>query len=78
MKLSARNQLSGTVKSVTAVMSGIGGGAKLVEYLIALLKKSPKKRILVKVGSTSVTVTSDAQPDEVRSALRAALKLVSP
>jgi hypothetical protein len=57
-----------TAKAVTAIIGGIGGTAKLIEYLITLLRRSPQRRIVVKVGSTIVTVTGNNEA-EIRSAL---------
>ena len=62
------------VKSVTAVMSGALGVAKVIDFVVSRLKS--KKRIVVTVGSTSVVVTGDNNPDQIRAALRAAMKLV--
>jgi hypothetical protein len=64
------------VKSVTAVITGIGAAAKVVDYLAKRIKRSPQKRIVVTVGSTRVVGTGDDDPKELRAALRAALKLV--
>lgn len=62
------------VKSVTAVISGAAGVAKVVEFVVGRLTQ-PKKRIVVTVGTTTVTVTGGEDPHQIRSALRAALKL---
>lgn len=63
------------VKAVTAVISGVGAATKVVNFLIRLAGRSPQTKIAITVGESRVVVSGN-DPNELRTALRAALKLV--
>jgi hypothetical protein len=63
-----------TVRSVTAVVSGVGGAAKVVDWVLGKLRERRGKSIILKSGSTSVTVKTGDDPEQARRLLEAALK----
>jgi hypothetical protein len=64
------------VKSVTAVISGAGGAAKVVDWVLTRLRQRRGKLVVLKVGDTSVTVRVGDDPEEARKLLRAALRII--
>ena len=63
-----------TLQAVSAVITGIGGALKVVDWIQSHRANSAHD-IVVRVGTTTVTVTADNQED-ARAALEAALGLV--
>jgi hypothetical protein len=62
------------VRSVTAVVTGVGGAARVVDWVLTKLRERRGKSFVLKAGSTSVTVRVGDDPPEARRLLKAALK----
>ena len=66
----------GVIKTVTAVISGVGGAMKVVDWVLTRLRERRGKLVVLKVGDTSVTVRVGDDPEETRKLLEAALRIV--
>ena len=64
------------VHSVTAVITGIGGAARVVDWVLTKLRDRRGETILLKSGSTTVTVKIGDDPERARELLQAALHVV--
>jgi hypothetical protein len=62
--------------SVTAVVSGVGGAAKVVDWVLAKLRERRGETIVLKTGTTTVTVKTGDDPERTRQLLEAALHAV--
>lgn len=66
----------GDIHSVTAVITGIGGAARVIDWVLRKLRERGGETILLKAGTTTVTVKTGDDPERARKLLEAALKVV--
>jgi hypothetical protein len=64
------------VHSVTAVITGIGGAARVIDWVLTKLRERRGETILLKAGTTTVTVKTGDDPERARKLLKEALKIV--
>jgi hypothetical protein len=64
------------VHSVTAVITGVGGAAKVIDWALTKLRERRGQTIVLRAGATTVTVKTGDDPERTRQLLEAALHAV--
>src|SRR5215217_6900475 len=60
----------GVVRSVTAVITGIGGAVKLIDWALAKLRERRGETMVFKAGATTVTIKTGDDQERVRKLLQ--------
>jgi hypothetical protein len=69
-------QVISTLYSVTMVITGIGGAAKTIDWVLAKLRNEGKNTIRIHVGSDSIIIRRGDDPQQTRKLLQAAMKML--
>jgi hypothetical protein len=70
------SQAINTLHSVTMIITGIGGAAKTIDWILTKLRNEGKNTIRIQVGSDSIIIKRGDDPQQTRKLLQAAMKML--